>query len=181
MPSRWERSHDLNPRHANANADPDGDGLRNLGEFNHRTMPHGKDSDHDGLFDGLEVHRFHTWPRSTDSDDDGIEDGSDDGNENGIPDEGEDGDEVGFVGVILSYNADTRRLLFESAMGWPVTALVTGDSRITFVDCPTTTRCSQPKPTLREGQDILALRFLPETYKGVPVVDSMTVACSRWD
>lgn len=33
MPNVWETNHGLNPNRANANGNPDHDGLRNLGEY----------------------------------------------------------------------------------------------------------------------------------------------------
>ena len=124
MPNRWGRAHGLAVHHRNANKDPDHDGLVNLGEYKQRTRPHVADTDGDGLADGAEVHRFGTNPKNDDSDHDGIEDGNEDGNHDGVCDEGEDGDGQGFVGSVISYDAGTGQLLFESTMGYPVVGVV---------------------------------------------------------
>ena len=44
MPNRWEVAHGLNAHKANARADKDKDGLRNLGEYKHDTDPADEDS-----------------------------------------------------------------------------------------------------------------------------------------
>jgi len=54
--------------------DPDGDGLKNLQEYDKKTDPHDSDSDDDGLSDGNEVARG-TDPLNPDTDGDGLEDG----------------------------------------------------------------------------------------------------------
>ena len=71
MPDRWERKFRVHK----STADPDRDGVANLGEF------------HNG-----------TSPRDADSDNDGVEDGNDDANHDGI----DDGDEQS--GVITSFD-----------------------------------------------------------------------------
>jgi hypothetical protein len=86
MPDRWERRHHVHK----ASADPDRDGVTNLGEFHNATNP-----------------------RDADSDDDGIKDGDDDANDDGI----DDGDEQSgvidsFVGTTLTVklvNGDTLK------------------------------------------------------------------------
>jgi hypothetical protein len=86
MPDRWERKHRVHK----ASADPDRDGVANLGEF------------HNG-----------TNPRDADTDNDGVKDGDDDANDDGI----DDGDEqsgviAGFDGTTLTVtlvNGDTLR------------------------------------------------------------------------
>jgi hypothetical protein len=88
MPNRWEIRHHLNAHHFNARANPDRDGLRNLGEFRHGTLPHDSDSDNDGIDDGDEVEDGceATDPTDADTDDDGIEDGQEDTDDDGIED-----------------------------------------------------------------------------------------------
>ncbi len=75
MPDGWEAAHSLNPNVDDAADDLDGDGLDNLGEFEHYTNPELNDSDSDGLLDGEEVHTYFTNPKDFDSDDDGLHDG----------------------------------------------------------------------------------------------------------
>jgi hypothetical protein len=55
MPDGWEVNNGLNPLVNDANGDADGDGLNNLGEYQHGTNPHNPDTDGDGLPDGWEV------------------------------------------------------------------------------------------------------------------------------
>jgi hypothetical protein len=62
MPDRWERKFRVHK----ATADPDRDGVKNLGEFHNGTKPRDSDSDNDGINDG---------------DDDSNHDGIDDGDE----------------------------------------------------------------------------------------------------
>lgn len=95
MPNRWEVNHGLNANRANARGDKDHDGLRNIGEFRHRTDPTDVDSDDDGSDDVDEVRHHGTDPNDADSDDDGIDDGNEDSDDDGIDDEDEDdADEV---------------------------------------------------------------------------------------
>ena len=67
-------------------ADPDRDGLHNLGEFRHGTAPHDSDSDGDGMGDGDEVEDgcMSTDPTDADTDGDGVEDGQEDADDDGI-------------------------------------------------------------------------------------------------
>jgi hypothetical protein len=60
---------------ASANADSDGDGLTNRGEFETGAFPNNTDSDGDGLSDGDEVNTHQSNPISVDSDRDGLSDG----------------------------------------------------------------------------------------------------------
>lgn len=84
MPDVWEAANGLNPHdRADAQADPDGDGMVNLQEYLKGTKPILADSDSDGLSDYLEVYVFHTTANgsdpfiSADSDGDGLPDASD--------------------------------------------------------------------------------------------------------
>jgi hypothetical protein len=180
MPNKWEKMHHLNAHKRDAKADPDKDHLNNLSEFSHHTLPHAADTDKDGLYDGAEVHQFHSDPKSDDSDGDGVSDGDDDGDGDGVADGSEDGSHDGFVGTIISYDADTGRLLFESSLGWPITALVTDHTKV-LVDEACNGGKSRPKCTgselLQEGRDILALHFAGESFHGVPVIQWLVLAC----
>jgi hypothetical protein len=175
MPNTWETNHGLNPHRANAKRDPDRDGLRNVAEYRQRTRPFVKDTDRDGLFDGSEVHRYSTDPKVADSDDDGIEDGYEDGDDNGVPNEGEDHDGEGFVGTIILFDGEDGHLMFESAVGWPVTALVSGDTKVRGTQECDGRGVGSP---LVEGNDIVELQFASKPVKGVPVVTYMLVDCN---
>ena len=75
MPDRWEFEQGLDLTAANnANLDPDDDGLTNLEEYRAGSDAHNKDSDNDGLLDGIEVHTYGTKPNRSDSDNDGMPD-----------------------------------------------------------------------------------------------------------
>jgi hypothetical protein len=76
MPDRWERRHHVHK----ATADPDRDGVANLGEFHNGTNPRDADTDNDGVKDG---------------DDDANHDGIDDGDE-------QSGTITSFDGTILT-------------------------------------------------------------------------------
>jgi serine/threonine-protein kinase len=56
--------------------DADGDGLSDAEEAQYGTDPHKRDTDGDGVGDGLEVHKYHTDPLVADSDGDGFSDGA---------------------------------------------------------------------------------------------------------
>lgn len=56
MPDEWETAHGLDPNNpADANSDPDNDGLTNLQEYQHGTDPNNPDTDSDGMPEGWEV------------------------------------------------------------------------------------------------------------------------------
>jgi len=56
MPDSWEVLHQLNPNDpGDALADPDNDGVNNLGEYLLGTDPRNPDSDYDGICDGAEL------------------------------------------------------------------------------------------------------------------------------
>lgn len=82
MDDNWEKEHGLDPDVNDADADPDGDGLSNLLEWNLDTHPKDIDSDDDGLMDGAEdknkngqVDPTETNPAKFDTDGDGLSDG----------------------------------------------------------------------------------------------------------
>lgn len=93
IPTRWEKSHGMNPwRAADALADFDRDGLKNLGEYRQGGLLRDEDTDNDGADDGDEVK---DGLRSTDiddpdTDDDGILDGDEDADHDDVDNEDED-------------------------------------------------------------------------------------------
>lgn len=111
MPNDYEDTHPcLDSNVLDNTADPDGDGLTNIQEFNLGIDPCFPDTDGDGLNDGDEVGRG-TLPNSPDSDLDGLTDGeevftfasdplSPDSDSDGLP----DGVEVALVGNAFSAN-----------------------------------------------------------------------------
>ncbi|HMP89555.1 MAG TPA: S8 family serine peptidase [Kiritimatiellia bacterium] len=74
MPDWWEFIHFGSITGGVAGADPDGDGLTNLQEFQNGTDPFNADSDGDGLSDGDEVNIHGTSPVLADTDGDGLSD-----------------------------------------------------------------------------------------------------------
>jgi hypothetical protein len=114
LPDRWEHKHHLSTKAKNARRDPDGDGLRNLGEFRSKTNPRDADSDNDGLDDGDE-NRTANDPNDRDTDDDGVE----------------DGDEV--AGTITAWDPATGALTITSG-GGEVSGVVTDATEIECED-----------------------------------------------
>jgi hypothetical protein len=97
IPDRWEKKFHVH----SASADPDRDGVTNLGEFN----------------DG-------TNPRNPDTNGNGIEDGNDDANDDGVP----DGQEQS--GVIAGFDATTGKLTVTLVNGDTQTGTVNSDTEI---------------------------------------------------
>lgn len=75
LADEWEQRYFFNLA-LGAGDDPDEDGLTNLAEYIAGTNPTWRDTDADGLDDGVEVHTTHTDPTQADSDDDGLNDGA---------------------------------------------------------------------------------------------------------
>jgi hypothetical protein len=93
IPNRWERNHGMNPRKAaDARADFDRDGLRNLREYRLRTLIRDEDTDDDGHDDGDEAKDGFrsTHVKTVDTDGDGTVDGDEDADRDGIDNEDED-------------------------------------------------------------------------------------------
>lgn len=74
LPNYWEEANGTDSEVADADQDPDADGLSNLEEFNMLTDPQNDDTDDDGLKDGDEV-THNTDPLNADGDSDGLNDG----------------------------------------------------------------------------------------------------------
>lgn len=93
IPTRWERSHGMNPfRAADAARDFDLDGLTNLREYRVGSFLRDEDSDNDGHDDGDEV-RDGFWATDvddSDTDSDGLRDGDEDTDRDGTDNEDED-------------------------------------------------------------------------------------------
>ncbi|MCW2850403.1 MAG: hypothetical protein JWM84_67 [Nocardioides sp.] len=93
IPNRWERKHGMNPhKAADARADFDMDGLKNLAEYRKGAKLRDEDTDDDGHDDGDEVR---DGARSTnlldpDTDGDGALDGDEDSDRDGVDNEDED-------------------------------------------------------------------------------------------
>src|SRR4051794_4779992 len=101
LPDRWEHAHHLSTAKKNAKADPDKDGLSNLGELRSHCDPRDADSDNDGREDGDEDRdrdnvdnanevREPTSPTDADSDNDGRRDGREDRDRDHLNNAGED-------------------------------------------------------------------------------------------
>jgi hypothetical protein len=76
LPDTWEDNSSLDPMDPDdANVDTDNDNLTNLEEYQKNTNPGLKDTDGDGLNDGVEVQEHGTDPTAKDSDGDGYSDG----------------------------------------------------------------------------------------------------------
>jgi parallel beta-helix repeat protein len=76
MDDDWEEKYELNSTWKNDMfLDPDSDQLMNIDEFLNNTNPNMRDSDRDGLWDGLEIKKYFTNPRNRDTDGDNYEDG----------------------------------------------------------------------------------------------------------
>jgi hypothetical protein len=101
IPDKWAKRYHLGKGHGVAKADPDKDGLTNLGEFKSGTNPRkadtngngvgdaNEDGDHDGVDNGNEI-REHTNPQSADSNGNGVKDGSEDADHDKLNNAGED-------------------------------------------------------------------------------------------
>lgn len=74
MPDWWEREY-FEDVSQDAEGDFDNDGLTNIEEFNHETIPAKYDTDEDGLSDGQEINIWNTDPLKPDTDEDGVIDG----------------------------------------------------------------------------------------------------------
>jgi hypothetical protein len=75
LPDSWEEANGLSSAVASdAAGDNDGDGLSNLGEYQHNTDPNDRDSDNDWIKDEFETGFLGTDPNSSDTDGDGIPD-----------------------------------------------------------------------------------------------------------
>ncbi|WP_432489607.1 hypothetical protein [Kineococcus sp. SYSU DK018] len=90
MPDAWELANGLNPKsRADARADGDKDGLKNLAEFKLGTSPADEDSDDDGQ-DDADERSSRTKATVADTDRDGVLDGDEDYDRDGIANEDED-------------------------------------------------------------------------------------------
>jgi hypothetical protein len=98
---KWAKRHHLGKGPGMAKADPDKDGLTNLGEFRSGTNPNKADTDGDGVGDANEdpdrdnvdngnEMREHTNPQRADSNGNGIKDGREDADRDKLDNAGED-------------------------------------------------------------------------------------------
>ncbi len=76
LPDDWEYLYFGNTSHT-WDVDEEPDGLNNLQEYEHSTVPNDADTDNDGLNDGVEVNTTGTNPTKPDTDGDGDPDGAD--------------------------------------------------------------------------------------------------------
>ena len=159
LPDRWEKRHHLSTKKKSGAADPDRDGLSNLGEYRSKTSPRRKDTDRDRILDDDEdpdrdrvdndnEMREGTKPRDRDSDDDRRGDGREDRDRDGLSNSAEDltgndpkdrdsdndgiGDGAEQAGVVTSFSAG--RLTIDLANGPSVSGLVLPT---TDVECET--------------------------------------------
>lgn len=160
LPDGWEKKHGLSVTHHSAAADPDRDGLTNLGEFLSKTSPKRADSDRDRVEDADEdrdrdrvdngnevLERTHPDKRDTDGDrqPDGVEDADRDRLSNAAEDatgsnpvDGDtdddgrrDGEEG--AGKVLAFDGTT--LVIDLANGATLSGRV--DTEATEVECKT--------------------------------------------
>ncbi len=93
IPTRWETNHGMDPlKAADALADFDKDGLKNLGEYRKDGLLRDEDTDNDGHDDGDEVKDGlrTTDIDDADTDDDATKDGDEDADRDGVANEDED-------------------------------------------------------------------------------------------
>ena len=87
LPDKWEKKFHLSTSKNNAKADPDKDGLNNLGEFKSKTNPRKADTNGNGVndanddqdgdgVDNADEMSEHTNPLDPDSDNNGVNDGN---------------------------------------------------------------------------------------------------------
>lgn len=155
LPDTWEKKFNISTKKKSGRADPDRDGLSNLGEYRARTNPRRADTDRDRIRDDDEdpdrdrvdngnEEDEGTRPRDPDSDDDGIRDGREDRDRDGLSNAAEDTtgndptdtdtdddgtrDGAEQAGVVTSFEGG--KLTIDLANGSSVSGLVTGDTEI---------------------------------------------------